>query len=291
MLLQLYTLSLLHAVAFALADSDGIPVVGVDLEPFSSVSKGDLERDAQPVTTLSEQCKRFVNHYRYYCRKSNIARYNEEIRIICERYRAYCSDRVYPAINHLRRQVVMWEKAGIPKRHVNKLKRCYRGCKQTEVLCVNACECIHLQWILDEPCSPGIKAQASPNCQRWYQKCRGIWAPLPDYTPAKYSEMAPPPLVRGIFYGYEPLAARQTFDHPRDHGVSFWRGTQTTLVDWPEGKFTYARTYEVPFAGVNVIVPNVHVGFPNLQQAMREATKANPDPLNPGTGRKLLQRY
>ncbi|CAJ0931808.1 unnamed protein product, partial [Mesorhabditis belari] len=268
------------------AQENLLPEVDSELEPFSSISNQDLVKDAQPVTTLSEQCKRFLGHYRYYCRKSNIAIYNEEVRIICERYRAYCSDRVYPSINHIRRQVVMWERAGIPKKYVNNLKRCFKGCRQTESACVNACECIHMQWIFDPECSPGIKAPAAPNCQRWYQKCRGVWAPLPDYTPAKYSEMAPPPLVRGIFYGYEPLETRKTFDHPRDHGVSFWRGTQTTLVDWPEGKFAYANTYEVPSAGVNVAVPQVNIGFPSLQQTLRQYTKGNPDPLNPGTGRR-----
>ncbi|KAK5976699.1 hypothetical protein GCK32_013849, partial [Trichostrongylus colubriformis] len=70
-----------------------LPVdIGSELEPFD-VPLVELEKDAKPITTLNEQCKRFVNHYRYYCRTSNIATYNEEIRIICERYRTYCSDR------------------------------------------------------------------------------------------------------------------------------------------------------------------------------------------------------
>uniref|UniRef100_A0A8R1IV90 Uncharacterized protein n=2 Tax=Caenorhabditis japonica TaxID=281687 RepID=A0A8R1IV90_CAEJA len=75
-------------------------VLGGDLEPFD-IPLEELEKDTKQVTTLTEQCKRFVNHYRYYCRTSNIATYNEEVRIICERYRTYCSDRVYPSINHV----------------------------------------------------------------------------------------------------------------------------------------------------------------------------------------------
>lgn len=89
-------------------------VLGGDLEPFD-IPLEELEKDTKQVTTLTEQCKRFVNHYRYrfelmiklqvmfryYCRTSNIATYNEEIRIICERYRTYCSDRVYPSISHV----------------------------------------------------------------------------------------------------------------------------------------------------------------------------------------------
>lgn len=34
-----------------------------ELEPFE-VPFTDLEKDEKPVTTLNEQCKRFVNHYR-----------------------------------------------------------------------------------------------------------------------------------------------------------------------------------------------------------------------------------
>ncbi|EYB97241.1 hypothetical protein Y032_0142g2314 [Ancylostoma ceylanicum] len=40
---------------------------------------------------------------------------------------------------------------------------------------------------------------------RWAQKCRAVWRPLPDYTPADYGEYAPQPLVRGQFYGYDAL--------------------------------------------------------------------------------------
>ncbi|EYB97242.1 hypothetical protein Y032_0142g2314 [Ancylostoma ceylanicum] len=178
--------------------------VGTELEPFD-VPLPDLEKDAKPVTTLNEQCKRFVNHYRYYCRTSNIATYNEEIRIICERYRTYCSDRVYPSVNHIRRQLAYWKHSGLPLGAQKSVAKCYSHCKETDPVCVNACECLHLQWVMDYECFPGVRAPAGPNCQRWAQKCRAVWRPLPDYTPADYGEYAPQPLVRGQFYGYDAL--------------------------------------------------------------------------------------
>ncbi|KIH58187.1 DSHCT domain protein [Ancylostoma duodenale] len=133
--------------------------VGAELEPFD-VPLPDLEKDAKPVTTLNEQCKRFVNHYRYYCRTSNIATYNEEIRIICERYRTYCSDRI-------RRQLAYWKHSGLPLGAQKSLSKCYSHCKETDPVCVNACECLHLQWVMDYECFPGVRAPAGPNCQRW----------------------------------------------------------------------------------------------------------------------------
>lgn len=40
---------------------------------------------------------------------------------------------------------------------------------------------------------------------RWQAKCHLIWQPLLDLTPAAHRDLAPPPLVRGVFYGYDPL--------------------------------------------------------------------------------------
>ncbi|KHJ79693.1 hypothetical protein OESDEN_20653, partial [Oesophagostomum dentatum] len=131
-------------------------LLGEELEPFD-VPLPDLEKDTKPVTTLNEQ---------YYCRTSNIATYNEEVRIICERYRAYCSNRVYPSVNHIRRQIVFWKESGLPKGAQNALMKCYSHCKETDPVCVNACECIHLQWVMNYECFPGLRAPAAPNCQR-----------------------------------------------------------------------------------------------------------------------------
>uniref|UniRef100_A0A1I7XB54 Uncharacterized protein n=1 Tax=Heterorhabditis bacteriophora TaxID=37862 RepID=A0A1I7XB54_HETBA len=245
-------------------------VLDVELEPFS-ISLADLEKDSKPVTTLNEQCKRFINHYRYYCRTSNIATYNEEVRIICERYRTYCSDRVYPSVNHIRRQLTFWRESGLPIAAQKSLTTCYAHCKETDPV--------------------------------WAQKCRAVWKPLPDYTPADSGIMSPHPIVRGQFYGYDGLGNYRTFNRPRDHGVSFYRGTNTVLVDWPEGKITGATTWDVPFAGVNGIFNAYDIGFPNLQRGYKEFTKFvfyyrinimlayywntdNLDSVNPGTGRK-----
>lgn len=71
--------------------------------------------------------------------------------------------------------------------------------------CVNACECLHLQWMMNYECYPGTRAPAYNNCQRWAAKCRTVWKPRTDYTPADYRDMAPPPIVRGVFYGYDGL--------------------------------------------------------------------------------------
>ncbi|KIH43621.1 hypothetical protein ANCDUO_26368, partial [Ancylostoma duodenale] len=101
----------------------------------------------------------------YYCRTSNIATYNEEIRIICERYRTYCSDRVYPSVNHIRRQLAYWKHSGLPLGAQKSLSKCYSHCKETDPVCVNACECLHLQWVMDYECFPGVRAPAGPNCQ------------------------------------------------------------------------------------------------------------------------------
>lgn len=51
------------------------------------------------------------------------------------------------------------------------------------------------------------------------------------------------------------------------------------------GKVRSGTTFDVPFAGVNGIYNAVDIGFPNLQRALNEFTKDNPDRLNPGTGR------
>ncbi|KAK6048894.1 hypothetical protein COOONC_13601 [Cooperia oncophora] len=110
--------------------------VGSELEPFD-IPLVELEKDAKPVTTLNEQCKRFVSHYRYYCRTSGIATYNEEIRIICERYRTYCSDRVYPSVNHIRRQVAFWKHSGLPAGAQRALTTCYAHCKETDPVLVS----------------------------------------------------------------------------------------------------------------------------------------------------------
>uniref|UniRef100_A0A0K0CVI1 FZ domain-containing protein n=1 Tax=Angiostrongylus cantonensis TaxID=6313 RepID=A0A0K0CVI1_ANGCA len=262
-----------------------LPGVDVQLEPFD-VPLSDLEKDAEPVTTLNEQCSRFLNHYRYFCRTSDIATYNEEVRIICERYRTYCSDRVYPSVNHIRRQIAFWKHSGLPVGAQKALTRCYSHCKETDPVCVNACECLHLQWVMNYECYPGIRAPAGPNCQRWAQKCRAVWKPLPDYTPSDFTEVAPWPLVRGQFYGYNALGNYRTFNRPREHGVSFYRGTNTVLVDWPEGKVSSGSVVEVPAVGVNVIYNALDVGFPNPRRTLSDLTKENPDPLNPGTGRK-----
>ncbi|KAF8360627.1 dos-2 [Pristionchus pacificus] len=259
-------------------------IEGIDL---FTVPLEELAKNERPATTLSEQCKQFLPHFHYYCRSSNIAKYNEEIRIICERYEAYCSDRVLPSINHIRRQIIGWKAAGIPVRGVRALEKCYTRCKETDPTCVNACECIHLQWVMDWQCSPGkVSAANVPNCQRWQAKCLLIWQPLLDLTPAAHRDYAPPPLVRGVFYGYDPIGTHTTFDRPRDHGVSFWRGTKTSLVNWPEGKLSHASTFEVPFLGLEGTWDQVNVGFPNLRTGMAQFTRDNADPLNAGTGRR-----
>ncbi|KHJ91159.1 DEAD/DEAH box helicase [Oesophagostomum dentatum] len=105
----------------------------------------------------------------YYCRTSNIATYNEEIRIICERYRAYCSNRVYPSVNHV---------YSPPNRLLERV-RPTEGCAECAdevlfALCVNACECIHLQWVMNYECFPGLRAPAAPNCQRYYCRTSNI---------------------------------------------------------------------------------------------------------------------
>ncbi|KAK0393075.1 hypothetical protein QR680_000043 [Steinernema hermaphroditum] len=123
----------------------------------------------------------------------------------------------------------------------------------------------------------------------WYQKCKEFWKPLPDLTPYPKGEFAPPPLARGVYFAYDPLGNYKTFNIPRDHGVSFWRGTQSTVVNWPEGKISGATTWDVPFMGIEGIFNAYEVGFPNYAAAAKDFQRKFPDPgtgsLNPGTGR------
>uniref|UniRef100_A0A183DFT5 LMCD1 protein n=1 Tax=Gongylonema pulchrum TaxID=637853 RepID=A0A183DFT5_9BILA len=105
----------------------------------------------------------------------------------------------------IRRQRAFWRESGLPKVQEQALTRCYTSCRETDPLCVAACECIHLQWIMDVECKPGARSPALPNCQRWYAKCKGIWRPRADLTPFPYGVYYAPPVVRGIFYGYDPL--------------------------------------------------------------------------------------
>lgn len=151
---------------------------------------------------------------------------------------------------------------------------------------------------------------------RWFAKCRGIWRPLPDYTPADrtlYGPYAPPPIVRGQFYGYDGPGNRRTFDIPRDHGVSFYRGTQTTLVDWPEGRALeiekkYRRFRKIQSSsdrrsagtrsqycsgdGQHWISESakgtgrIHQVSSSPRDIIFSFFRDNPDPLNPGTGRR-----
>uniref|UniRef100_A0A7E4V611 Uncharacterized protein n=1 Tax=Panagrellus redivivus TaxID=6233 RepID=A0A7E4V611_PANRE len=260
-------------------------------EPFD-IPLEDLEKETTRTTTLTEQCQNYQKHYHYYCESTNIAKYNEEVRIICERYDLLCRDRVPATIDHIRRQRLLWKAAGVPKNVEKQLVSCYTSCKETDPLCVNACECIFLGFIMEKECEPGGPQSALFNCQRWFNKCKQIWDPVPDYTPYPFGVHAPPPINRGVFYGYDPLGNAEIYNRPRDHGVSFWRGTNTVIVDWPNGKIGQATTYEVPFAGINVVAPSWEVGFPNPATFMRE--KFEGPKLNPGTGRRkvlLAQRH
>lgn len=84
----------------------------------------------------------------------------------------------------------------------------------------------------------------------WFTKCKAYWKPLPDLTPYPFGVHAPPPIIRGVFYGYDGLGRNLfgrsisstagnalTFNRPREHGISMFRGTNTIVVDWPDGKF------------------------------------------------------
>ncbi|PIO64707.1 hypothetical protein TELCIR_13652 [Teladorsagia circumcincta] len=77
--------------------------IGSELEPFD-VPLVDLEKDAKPVTTLNEQCKRFVNHY--------------------------------SILFQIRRQVAYWKQSGLPAGAQKALTTCYSRCKETDPVSV-----------------------------------------------------------------------------------------------------------------------------------------------------------
>uniref|UniRef100_A0AC35TX95 Cpw-wpc domain-containing protein n=1 Tax=Rhabditophanes sp. KR3021 TaxID=114890 RepID=A0AC35TX95_9BILA len=257
-------------------------------EPFD-ISIADLKKESRKVTTIEEQCKTYKQHYEYYCVRSRIALQNEEVRIICERYDAFCRDRQPATLDHIRRQIPMWRQSGLPKGAEDKLVSCYTSCRENDPTCVHACECINLQWIFDYTCKDGSSSLAHFNCQRWYVKCKNTWVPSPDSEPHQmYKEgIAPNPLVRGVFFGYDPIGNSKVYNKPRDHGISFWRGTQSTVVNWPEGKVATGSTFEVPFIGLDGVYNAVDVGFPNAAAAYRNLMG---DVQNPGTGRRRLQK-
>ncbi|VDD88899.1 unnamed protein product, partial [Enterobius vermicularis] len=252
---------------------------GDDFDSFN-VPLEELERESKHLTTLAEQCKRYEGHYRYYCKTSNIAKYNEEVRIICERYEIYCEEQFPSTINYIRRQRAYWKQSGLPRHAEIALTNCYSSCRETDPLCVLACECMHFQWIMDRQCRPGARVPALPNCQRFLYR---IWRPRADLSPFPYGFYSPPPVVRGIFYGYDGVGNHQIFDIPRKHGISFYRGTQTTLVNWPEGKVSTGSTFDVPFIGIEGLYNAFNIGFPNMSAAFRNLNKFGG--LNPGTGR------
>ncbi|VDN02520.1 unnamed protein product [Thelazia callipaeda] len=264
-------------------------VVTEDFEPFDVPLK-ELELDTRQIISRAEECKRYQSHYRYYCKKTNIAQYNEEVRIICERYLHICSDLSPSTINHIHRQRTYWHESGLPKKQEKALVNCYTSCRETDPACVVACECIYLQWIMNMECGPGARSGALANCQRWYKKCRGIWQPVPNQIPFPQGVYYAPPTVRGTFYGYDPLSTYSTFDKPRHHGLSFYRGTQTTLVNWPEGEISGGTTFDVPIVGIDGIYNAYDVGFPNMASIYRLIMPYNHG-LNRGTGRRHLQNY
>lgn len=122
-------------------------------------------------------------------------------------------------------------------------------------------------------------------CFRWYEKCKSFWKIVPDFTPYAYGEYAAKPITRGIFYGYDGLGERcsngiavkpspiagisRVFDKVREHGISFWRGTNTVIVNWPEG--TAHETHisscslENPLLNLSIFVPNYDVKIFCLQ--------------------------
>ena len=61
----------------------------------------------EPLGVVSELFASTVCHtvkklwFRYYCKTSNIAKYNEEVRIICERYEIYCEERIPSTLHHV----------------------------------------------------------------------------------------------------------------------------------------------------------------------------------------------
>uniref|UniRef100_A0A0N5C0Z3 Uncharacterized protein n=1 Tax=Strongyloides papillosus TaxID=174720 RepID=A0A0N5C0Z3_STREA len=258
----------------------------VDYEPFD-LTIDDLKKESRKVTTINEQCKAYKQHYEYYCVKSSFAVMNEEIRIICERYDAYCRDRIPATIEHIRRQIGMWRASGMPVNAERKLVQCYTSCRETDPICVHACECINLQWIFNQACEDGTSELKHWNCQRWYTKCKSFWRPLPDMTPYPRNKenTAPHPIVRGALFGYDPIGNYQIFNKPRDHGISFWRGTQSHYVNWPEGKLGTASTFEVPFIGLEGVYNSINVGFPNPSAGMRSFMGDKGQ--NPGTGRSM----
>jgi len=77
----------------------------VDLEPFDEEGEeGDGEDEEEiPMTTVDEQCIRFEPHYRYYCQTTNIAEHNDEVRIICDRYRAFCAEHLPATLDYVYR--------------------------------------------------------------------------------------------------------------------------------------------------------------------------------------------
>uniref|UniRef100_A0A914C9G4 Uncharacterized protein n=1 Tax=Acrobeloides nanus TaxID=290746 RepID=A0A914C9G4_9BILA len=252
-------------------------------EPFD-IPLEELQKESRKITTLTEECKKYQEHYKYYCVRSNIGKYNEEVRIICERYELLCRDRIPPTVDHIRRQKIYWRTAGVPKAIEKKLVNCYSSCRENDPLCVHACECIFLNWIMQKECEPGVKATAIINCERWFTKCKAFWKPLPDLTPYPYGVHAPPPILRGVFYGYDGLGNAQVYNRPRDHGISMWRGTNTLIVDWPDGKVAGATTFDIPFAGVEGVYNAYDVGFPNI--AKFYSSQLGLRGTNPGTGRR-----
>uniref|UniRef100_A0AC35GHC4 Uncharacterized protein n=1 Tax=Panagrolaimus sp. PS1159 TaxID=55785 RepID=A0AC35GHC4_9BILA len=136
------------------------------VEPFD-IPLDELRKETTRITTLGEQCKAKFEHYKYYCQSSNIAKYNEEVRILCERFDLLCRDRVPATIDHIRRQRVLWKAAGVPKNIEKKLVSCYTSCRESDPLCVNACECIFLSFIMERECQPGGSSTSLVNCQRF----------------------------------------------------------------------------------------------------------------------------
>uniref|UniRef100_A0A0N5A0I8 Uncharacterized protein n=1 Tax=Parastrongyloides trichosuri TaxID=131310 RepID=A0A0N5A0I8_PARTI len=258
----------------------------LDYEPFD-MTIDDLKKESRKVTTIDEQCKSYKQHYDYYCVRSTLSVMNEEIRIICERYDAFCRDRIPATIEHIRRQIGMWRASGMPANAEKKLVTCYTSCRETDPICVHACECINLQWIFNQACEDGASETKHWNCNRWYTKCKSFWRPVPDMTPYPRNKenTAPHPVVRGVFFGYDPLGNYRVFNKPRDHGISFWRGTQSTSVNWPEGKVGTASTFDVPFIGLEGVYNSVNIGFPNPAAAFRSIVGDKSQ--NPGTGRRV----
>ncbi|KAE9555774.1 hypothetical protein FO519_000988 [Halicephalobus sp. NKZ332] len=284
--INLFSISFFSVLLLVYGQSSSKEAGDEFVEPFD-IPLEELKKETTRTTTLTEQCQVYKEHYDYFCQRSNIAKYNEEVRILCERYDLLCRDRVPATIDHIRRQRFLWKAAGVPKAVEKKLVSCYTSCKETDPVCVNACECIFLGWIMEKECEPGVKSLSEYNCNRWFKKCRQFWAPLPNLTPYPFGVHSPPPIVRGVFFGYDGLGNSQVYNRPRDHGVSLWRGTNTVIVNWPEGKIGQATTWGVPAAGVEAVFNAWDVGFPSAATFFRD--NFGPLTLNPGTGR--VRRY